>query len=56
MKFLAAHKVWLITLVAGGIGFLTPSVNAYVGSHAQTGIAIATVWGIATAWAKSPRQ
>ena len=36
MKFLAAHKAWLITLAAGAVGF--------------------TVWGIATALAKSPRQ
>jgi hypothetical protein len=56
MKFLAAHKAWLITLAAGAVGFLTPSVNAYITAHPQTTVALGTVWGIATALAKSPRQ
>jgi len=56
MKFIAAHKAWLITLAAGAVGFLTPSINVYVTSHPQAGILIATAWGVATSWAKSPRQ
>jgi hypothetical protein len=56
MNFLNTHRVWLITLAAGLVSFLTPSVNTFVTSHSQYGIAIATVWGIATAWAKSPRS
>jgi hypothetical protein len=56
MQFLNAHRAWLITLGVGAVGFLTPSVTAYVTTHPQAGIAVATVWGIATAWAKSPRQ
>ena len=56
MNFLKTHKVWLVTLAAGAVSFLTPSVNSYVASHSQYGIAVATMWGIATAWSKSPRQ
>jgi hypothetical protein len=56
MNFLKAHKVWLITLAAGGVSFLTPSVNSFVSSHPQYGVAVATLWGVAAAWAKSPRQ
>jgi hypothetical protein len=56
MSFFKTHRVWLITLAAGAVSFLTPSINAFVASHSQYGIGVATVWGIATAWAKSPNS
>lgn len=55
-QFLKVHKAWLITIAAGLVGFLTPSVNQYVAAHPQSAVTIASIWAIATAWAKSPRQ
>jgi hypothetical protein len=56
MNFLKTHRVWISSAVAGVILFLTPSVTAYFAAHPQVGVAGATAWAIATAWAKSPRQ
>ena len=56
VNFLKQHKVWLITLAAGAVSFLTPSVNAFIASHSQYAIAGGTLWGIVNAWAKSPVQ
>lgn len=56
IPFLKAHKVWLFTAVAGLIGFLQPSVTAYIASHPQASVTVGTVWGIAAAWAKSPNS
>ena len=56
MTFLKAHAVWITTAAAGLIGFLTPSVNAYIASHPGSAVALGTLWGITAAWAKSPRQ
>jgi hypothetical protein len=56
MNFIKTHRVWITSAAAGAIMFLTPSVTVYFTAHPQVGIAGATVWAIATAWAKSPRQ
>ncbi len=56
MKFLKEHRVWLTTAAVGLISFLTPSVTHFIASHPQYGVAGATLWGVATAWAKSPNQ
>lgn len=56
MTFFKAHATWLASAIAGLVLFLTPSVTAYAAGHPQQGIAVGTVWAIATAWAKSPRQ
>jgi hypothetical protein len=56
MNFLKAHKVWLAVAVGGLISFLNPSIQAFVASHPQYAVTISTLVGIATAWAKSPKQ
>jgi hypothetical protein len=54
--FVKAHWVWISTAVLGLISFLTPSVQAFVGTHPQYSVAITTAVSIATAWAKSPNS
>lgn len=55
-SFLKVHRVWLTTAVVGLVSFFTPSVNAYVSNHPQYAVAVSALWGIAAAWAKSPKQ
>jgi hypothetical protein len=56
VTFFKAHAVWLTTAAVGAVSFLTPAVNQYVGQHPQGTVMLATLWGIAAAWAKSPRE
>ena len=56
MNFLKAHWVWLTSALAALIGFLTPSVNAWVAGHPQYAVAVTGVWTVLAALAKSPRQ
>ncbi len=56
MNFVKTHSVWISSFIAGVILFENASVTAYFASHPQVGVAGATLWAIATAWAKSPRQ
>jgi hypothetical protein len=56
MNFLKTHRVWISSAVAGVVLFLTPSVNTYFAVHPQVAVVGATLWAVATAWAKSPRQ
>jgi len=56
VKFLNAHKVWLSAAALGLLSFLHPSIQAFVGTHPQYTVAIATAVSVATSWAKSPTQ
>jgi hypothetical protein len=56
MTWVKKHWPWLTTLAAGAIVFLDPSVQSYAGAHGAAATAITTLWGVALAWAKSPRQ
>jgi hypothetical protein len=56
MNFLKTHYAWISSAIAGVILFETPSVNSYFAAHPQAGVVGATLWAVATAWAKSPRQ
>lgn len=56
MNFIKAHKTWMVSAVGGIILFLTPSVNAYIAAHPGAAIGMGSLWAIATAWARSPRQ
>jgi hypothetical protein len=51
-------KMWptLLTVAAGSVAFLSPSVQAYAGAHAAYSVPILTVWGIALHWATSPKD
>jgi hypothetical protein len=46
----------LVTVGAGLVVFLTPSVQAYAGAHAAYSVPIVTVWGVLLHWAQSPIQ
>jgi hypothetical protein len=50
-------KLWpsLVTLGAGLILFLAPSVQAYAGAHPAYSVPILTLWGFFLHWAQSPR-
>jgi len=54
--FVKAHWVWISAGTLGVISFLNPSIQAFVGTHPQYAVAVSTIVGIATAWAKSPNQ
>jgi hypothetical protein len=54
--FLNKHKVWLATIAAGAISFLTPSMQEFIKNHSQYAVVVGTLWGFAAAWAKSPRS
>jgi hypothetical protein len=56
LAFLKLHKAWLISAGGGLVLFLNPSVQSYVQAHPHADTAVASVWAIAMAWAKSPRQ
>jgi hypothetical protein len=56
MTWVKKHWPWLTTLAAGAIVFLDPSVQSYAGAHGAASTAITTLWGVALAWARSPRQ
>jgi hypothetical protein len=51
-------RMWptLLTLGAGAVAFLSPSVQAYAGAHPSLSVPILTVWGIALHWATSPKD
>jgi len=54
--FITAHRVWLVTAGVGAVSFLTPSVQHFVGTHPQYAVIVSTLWGVAAAWAKSPKE
>lgn len=51
------QKLWptLVTLAAGAIVFISPSVETYAHAHANYSVPILTVWMIFLHWAQSPR-
>lgn len=56
MSFFKAHAVWLTTVAVGLVSFLTPSVQAFVAVHPQYAVTVGTIWGVAAAWARSPKS
>lgn len=56
MTWIKKHAPWLLTLAAGSVAFLDPSVQAYTSAHPQSAALIGALWAVAAAWAKSPRQ
>lgn len=55
-NFLITHRVWLITVGAGLVTFLTPSVQGFIAAHPQYAASVGTMWAVAAAWSKSPDQ
>jgi hypothetical protein len=55
-NFLLKHKAWLLSTAAGVVAFATPSVTTFVTAHPQYAVSVGTLWAVAAAWAKSPRQ
>ena len=56
MNFLKSHWVWIATALAGAISALTPMVTQFVSAHPQYSVTVMALWGVATAWAKSPKS
>jgi hypothetical protein len=56
LNWLKTHKVWLGTALSGLIVFFTPSMNQWLSAHPQQAVTLGTLWAVAAAWAKSPKQ
>jgi hypothetical protein len=51
-------KFWptILTVLAGGATFLSPSVQAFASSHAQYSAAILTAWGVILHYMTPPNK
>lgn len=56
MSWWNAHYVWLGTVLSGLIMFAIPSMNAYLANNPHVSVLVVTLWGVACAWAKSPKS
>jgi hypothetical protein len=56
MQWIKKHWGWVATAGAGLVVFIDPSVQHYAGAHPQSAVVVSTLWSVAMAWARSPRQ